>query len=96
MTTNNNNDAELSMLPDDTILRFKYHRTEYEGVEYRAQVRDGRIEFKGETWSPSGAAREVDNLIRGGDATTWNGWEKWEWNRGNGTWEPISSLTADD
>jgi hypothetical protein len=96
MTSDNNDDAELTMLPDDTVLRFKYYRTEYEGVEYHAQVRDGRIEFQGETWSPSGAAREVDTLIRGEGASTWNGWEKWEWNQGDGSWEPISNLTGND
>ena len=85
--------AELGMLPDGTVLRFKYYRGDYAGVEYRATVKDSRIKFRGETWSPSGAAREVDDLIRGEDSNTWNGWEKWEWNRGDGEWESISTLT---
>lgn len=86
--------GELSMLPDGAVLRFRYEQGKYQGVEYRATVEAGRIKVRGETWSPSGAAREVDKLIRGDEGhENHNGWRKWEWNPGDGEWERISNLS---
>ncbi|MFB6256385.1 MAG: hypothetical protein ABEH58_06625 [Haloplanus sp.] len=86
--------GKIDMLPDGTVLRYKYYRGDYEGVEVRAEVEDDLVKFQGETLTPSGAAREVDELVRGEDAATaHNGWRKWEWNKGDGDWEEIKSLT---
>lgn len=86
---------ELSMLPDGTVLRFRYERGKYDGVEYHATVNDGRIEVNGSRYSPSGAAREVDRLIRGEDGHEgWHPYEKWEWNPGDGNWKPIGELVT--
>jgi len=79
----------LSMLPDGTGLRFRHPN----GFEYVATVEDGRIvDPNGDRRSPSGAAREVDKIVRPDDwHDSWNGWREWEWFTGEG-WETIDSL----
>ncbi|QLG62047.1 hypothetical protein [Halorarum salinum] len=82
---------ELPMLPDGTGLRFQH--LEANGFEYIATVEDGRIvDPHGDRRSPSGAAREVDKIIRPDEwHDSWNGWDDWEWFAEDG-WEPIRSL----
>jgi hypothetical protein len=91
-----NNNAKLPMVSDGTVVRFRYYGTEYKNIEYHAKIKSGLIEVKSERLTPSGAARRVDKLIRGEDATTWNGWRKWEWNSGDGTWVEIDELRETD
>ncbi len=84
-------DPELPMLPDGTGLRFKHNRNN--GHEYIARIENGRIvDPNGIRRSPSGAAREVDKILRPDEwHDGWNGWEHWEWFTGSG-WEPIDTL----
>lgn len=82
-------DDTLWMLPDGAGLRFQHHN----GFEYVATVEDGEIvDPNGVKRSPSGAAREVDKIVRPDNwHDGWNGWEKWEWFSGDG-WETIDNL----
>ena len=79
----------LSRLPDGAGLKFRHPS----GFEFIANVKDGKIvDPSGEKRSPSGAAREVDKIVRPDNwHNGWNGWREWEWFTGNG-WEKIDSL----
>lgn len=82
----------LSELPDGTGVRFKHLKNS--GFSYRGEVQDGRIvDPNGEKRSPTGAAREVDEIIRGDDArSSGSGWgpSDWEWYSGEG-WEQLKT-----
>ena len=55
-------------IADGTVVMHRYERGEYAGEEVHATVAGGRIRYDGQLWSPSGAAREADQDIRGDDA----------------------------
>lgn len=55
-------------LEDGTVVVHKYERGKYAGEEVHATVDGGHIRYDGELWSPSGAAREADQDVRGEDA----------------------------
>lgn len=84
----------LEQLPDGTVVRHKFQRGEYSGETIEATVEGGRIKYEGETWSPSGAAREADRDLRGDDArgSGYSGWEFWEYETDDGNWAQIGTL----
>ena len=87
-------EPELDMLPDGTTLRWTYmQQGEYSDVEIRTVVKNGRIQFQGDSRSPYGATRDFDQLIRGEEVGHGRDhpYEEWEWNSGDG-WKPISNL----
>jgi hypothetical protein len=82
----------VEALEDGTEVRFKIERGDYAGEEKTGVVRGGRIEYNGNTWSPSGMAREADQDIRGGDARqseSYNGPREIEYQNEDGGWVPI-------
>jgi hypothetical protein len=80
---------KLSEIPDGAGVRFRH--LENSGFEYVGTVKDGRIEDpNGDLRTPSGAAREVDKLVRPDE---WrDGWSPtdWEWFSGDG-WEEVKT-----
>jgi hypothetical protein len=83
---------QLSELSDGTGVRFKYLKGS--GFRFVSEVQDGQIvDPNGDKRSPTGAAREVDEVIRGEDARpSGSGWSPsdWECFTKNG-WEEIHS-----
>lgn len=78
---------ELSDLQNGTGVRFQHLKSS--GFSYVGEVQDGKIiDPNGDKRSPTGAAIEVDEIIRGKDAHT--GWSPsdWEWFSGDG-WEEL-------
>ncbi|WP_267164364.1 hypothetical protein [Halovenus salina] len=55
-------------MDDGTAVIHRYKQGEYAGEEVHATVEGGHIRYDGQLWSPSGAAREADQDIRGDDA----------------------------
>ncbi len=91
-------DSALSQLPDGTVVRHRYQRGDYSGETVEAAVQGGRLSVEDdtqETRSPTGAARVADKQLRGDDARGegYNGWTWWEYETGDGDWEPINKLT---
>lgn len=84
----------LEELPTGTMVRHKFKRGQYSGETVEATVDGGRIKYDGETWSPSGAAREADRDLRGDDArgSGYSGWEFWEYENEDGNWVQIGTL----
>lgn len=86
---------KLSELPDGTGVRFEHLKKS--GFSYISEVQDGQIlDPHGNKRSPTGAAREIDGIIRGDDAPPTGGsWgpRNWEWFSGDG-WEEL--YTSDD
>lgn len=82
-------------LDDGTVVRHRYSRGEYEDAE--ATVRGGHLEYDGDLWSPSGAAREADRDIRGADArdSGYRGPTWWEYQNESGEWAPINTATSE-
>jgi len=96
-------ESPLSKLEDGTVVRHVYQRGEYSGEVVEATIQGGRINVEGdegpedraiETRTPSGAAREADELVRGDDArgSGYSGWEWWEYQNEDGEWVPIDTL----
>jgi hypothetical protein len=85
----------VQALDDGTVVRHKYTRGPYEGTEVEATVRGGKLEYNGERWSPSGAAREADRDVRGSDArdSGYRGPTWWEYENENGEWAPLNTAT---
>ena len=83
---------KLSELPDGTGVRFDHLKSS--GFRYIGEVQDGKIvDPNGDKRSPTGAAREVDEIIRGEEARkTRGGWgpSDWEWFSGDG-WEELTT-----
>jgi|AntRauTorcE11898_2_1112593.scaffolds.fasta_scaffold24215_2 hypothetical protein len=82
----------LSELPDGTGVRFNHLKNS--GFSYRGEVQDGKIiDPNGDKRSPTGAAREVDEIIRGDDTrSSGSGWgpSDWVWFSGEG-WEELKT-----
>lgn len=84
----------LEQLPDGTMVRHEFRRGPFSGESVEATVEGGRIMYDGDTWSPSGAAREADSDLRGDDArgSGYSGWEFWEYENEEGNWVQIGTL----
>jgi hypothetical protein len=80
---------KLSELPDGTGVRFDH--LESTGFRYIGEVQDGKIvDPNGDKRAPAGAAREIDQILRGEDARS--GWSPsdWKWFSGDG-WEELKT-----
>ncbi len=84
-------------LEDGTVVRHQYNRGEYDGRTVEATVRGGQLEYDGELWSPSGAAREADRDVRGTDArdSGYRGPTWWEYQDESGEWVPLNTATSE-
>jgi hypothetical protein len=96
------NETPLSESDDGTVVRHEYQRGEFSGEIVEATVQGGRINVDGddgpedraiETRTPSGAAREADELVRGENArgSGYNGWQWWEY-EDDDEWVMIDTL----
>lgn len=83
---------KLSELPDGTGVRFDH--LESTGFRYIGEVQDGKIvDPDGKPRTPTGAAREVDKIVRGEDSRdSKGGWSPsdWKWFSGDG-WEELKT-----
>lgn len=78
-----------------TVVLHKYQRGKYADRVVHATVNGTHLEFDGELWSPSGAAREADEDVRGSDARSSGGYggpDWWEYEDENGEWRNLSTL----
>lgn len=89
----NSGESALRKLADGTTVQHRYQRGNYSGAEVEARVSNGKIEFEGQSYSPSRAALVADQSVRGPDsASSLNGWEWWEYEDENGEWVMIDDL----
>lgn len=93
MQDSESGDPTLRQLDDGTVVRHKYQRGSYSGAEVEGRIRDGEVEFDGERYAPSTAARIADEKKRGEDSmSTANGWTWWEFQNDDGEWVKLDSL----
>ena len=82
-------------LDDGTVVRFKIEQGKYAGEQKTGTVSGSRIEYEGDTWSPTGMAREADQDIRGSDARdsgAYSGPREVEYQNESGEWVPLQSI----
>lgn len=74
-------------VPHGTILR-----ASYKGREYEAEVRDGSVEWQGDSYKSLSAAAVAVIQSTGSRRSTENGWRFWEYRDGNGRWRSCKQL----
>jgi predicted CopG family antitoxin len=85
----------VEKLEDGTTARWKLTQGDYAGKEKTGTVKGARIEYRGNTWSPSGFAREADQDIRGDDARnseSYGGPSEVEYKDESGEWVSINTV----
>lgn len=89
-------DSDVGWLYDGVFLPAGTHcRMRYNGMDARAEVRDGRWWVAGQAYkTPTGAARAVA-ITKEGKKPHLNGWNYWEVRvPGSDRWERVGSLRA--